>query len=370
MTAAGNTDFQSRMDSLREQLASRLPSSIADVCDPGLVEAFREASAAASAAEDVCSKAQAANSQAHKKKELKEKRPETKAAYEAAKCQADETLRAAKEIARSILSQLQQDGALLSASFLGGDEETSSSASITYTILHQADPVKLAKFGEENPEVIDAFTDFIDNNISLQRQMLEAGGPVAGNYGRCIQIYEEIKSTTTAAATCTTDNTVLQRLALAVALEFANDQYCVFDTKIKINPLQRYRHYQEAYLHGELDPDFPTFSVWELRMVVNSDGSNDDLAWGRQMVQTYRPDIAILNDPATMELRYVEIVRADVLHKNPDWYKCPALPKSYDQIFSGGGACGPRAWAGRFIAKAFGIPTWGIKQPGHAVCLY
>jgi hypothetical protein len=28
--------------------------------------------------------------------------------------------------------------------------------------------------------------------------------------------------------------------------------------------------------------------------------------------------------------------------------------------------CGPRAWYGRFICKAFGIPTWGVRQPGHA----
>ena len=33
----------------------------------------------------------------------------------------------------------------------------------------------------------------------------------------------------------------------------------------------------------------------------------------------------------------------------------------------GGGKCGPRAWFGRFICKAFGIPTWGAKQPGHAM---
>mmetsp|Transcript_24688 Transcript_24688/g.44688 ORF Transcript_24688/g.44688 Transcript_24688/m.44688 type:complete len:350 (+) Transcript_24688:1114-2163(+) len=27
---------------------------------------------------------------------------------------------------------------------------------------------------------------------------------------------------------------------------------------------------------------------------------------------------------------------------------------------------GPRAWFGRFMCKAFGIPTWGVRQPGHA----
>ena len=31
-----------------------------------------------------------------------------------------------------------------------------------------------------------------------------------------------------------------------------------------------------------------------------------------------------------------------------------------------GGECGPRAWFGRFSCKAFGIPTWGVRQPGHA----
>lgn len=40
--------------------------------------------------------------------------------------------------------------------------------------------------------------------------------------------------------------------------------------------------------------------------------------------------------------------------------------RTFDQILSGGGKCGPRAWYGRFICKAFGIPTWGVKQPGHA----
>jgi len=35
-------------------------------------------------------------------------------------------------------------------------------------------------------------------------------------------------------------------------------------------------------------------------------------------------------------------------------------------IPKGGGECGPRAWMGRFICRAFGIPVWGIKQPGHA----
>lgn len=39
----------------------------------------------------------------------------------------------------------------------------------------------------------------------------------------------------------------------------------------------------------------------------------------------------------------------------------------HGRLNPGGGKCGPRAWFGRFICKAFGIPTWGARQPGHAM---
>ena len=35
-------------------------------------------------------------------------------------------------------------------------------------------------------------------------------------------------------------------------------------------------------------------------------------------------------------------------------------------IPAAGGECGPRAFFGRFTRKAFGLPTWGMTQPGHA----
>ena len=47
----------------------------------------------------------------------------------------------------------------------------------------------------------------------------------------------------------------------------------------------------------------------------------------------------------------------------PHWM---SHPRTMDQILSNGGKCGPRAWFGRFICQAFGIPIWGVRQPGHA----
>jgi hypothetical protein len=33
---------------------------------------------------------------------------------------------------------------------------------------------------------------------------------------------------------------------------------------------------------------------------------------------------------------------------------------------SAGGECGPRAFFTRFVRKAWGMPTWGVTEPGHA----
>ena len=37
-----------------------------------------------------------------------------------------------------------------------------------------------------------------------------------------------------------------------------------------------------------------------------------------------------------------------------------------DDIPAQGGECGPRAWFARFCRRSFGLPVWGIQQPGNA----
>ena len=46
--------------------------------------------------------------------------------------------------------------------------------------------------------------------------------------------------------------------------------------------------------------------------------------------------------------------------RNPTW---TSSPRTYQQVLSGGGKDKPNAWFGRFLLKAFGIPTWGCTQP-------
>jgi hypothetical protein len=228
---------------------------------------------------------------------------------------------------------------------------------VQYTILNKITSKRAAAWCQQGTEESERLLRLLLHSVELQRRMLLAGGAADGNYSQAMQLYEQIVESQQSRED---QDAVLERLALAVALELCAPLTMFGNNKIIIDPLQRYIHYEQAYLFGELDAAFSQFTVRELRMVVNSDADNDQLGWCRESLQNYRPDHVTTD---SVEWRYCEVVRSDVKYMQPVWYK---EPRSYDQILSGGGKCGPRAWYGRFACRAFGIPVWGVRQPGHA----
>jgi formylglycine-generating enzyme required for sulfatase activity len=163
-------------------------------------------------------------------------------------------------------------------------------------------------------------------------------------------------------------DSILQRLALAIALEHAvpigqANPTARTDAPETIDPGGRYLHYEKAYLDGELDPAFDRLSAWELRMVVNGDEPDETLAWGRKMLRNYRPDHILDTDEGW---RYVRIVATDVKYGSGNVkYDRPELQR-YQNLLMNGGVCGRRAFIGRFILRAFGIPTTARPSRGHA----
>jgi hypothetical protein len=266
-----------------------------------------------------------------------------KAAVESAQKKFEDSNAACQAAGYQILDEL--DLALCSTGYDDADL-------ITYVTLKTVGAKKWAEWcakGETEAAMITA--TLFDANV-LRSFYGAGGGPRANNWLKAIEIHAQLHPSSR-------DHPVLRRMALAVALELAGD-IPVKVVQHDLDPLDRYLHYEKAYLDGELDPVFEQLSAWELRMAIDSDASHEELSWARQCLRNYRPDHVLTDDP---QWRYCRIVRTDVGYNRPDWYK----PKrSYDQILSGGGQCGPRAWYGRFICKAFGIPTWGCKQPGHA----
>jgi hypothetical protein len=235
------------------------------------------------------------------------------------------------------------------------EHEKMEGAVLKGSIIVKATPDGLAAFCEKDKKNGKLIDHLLKSN-ALMKEMLTNGGASGGNYGNAMKIYTKILASLPEEDD---DFSVINRkLGLAVALELATPIF-EFDTKVEIDPIKRYHHYSTAFKNGELDPAFPHFSAWEMRHIVNCDAPDAQIKWGRDMMMNYAPYITTITD---IKKRYLYILETDVLIRSPNW---TSSPRTYQQVLSGGGKDGPNAWFARFICKAFGIPTWGCKQPGR-----
>lgn len=245
-----------------------------------------------------------------------------------------------------------------------------------FVVLQEATPEGLEAFTQQGNRQAFLVAKML-GETGLMTQMLVADGAKAeeqkdgfgpAQYGPAIEIYAAIQK-----ASCNRAATgVLQRLALAISLEHAipiaqENPEAETDGPKTVDPVKRYLHYEKAFLDGELDPAFNLLSTWDLRFVVYGDEPDDILAWGRETLRNYRPDHIQTEDYAW---RYVGIVKSDVRYGSEyvkdDW---PELQK-YQNMLMNGGVCGRRAFFGRFILRAFGIPTTARPQSGHAALVH
>ncbi len=241
---------------------------------------------------------------------------------------------------------------------------------VKFVVLLEATPQGLAEFARQGKEQ-EALIERLLADTGLMKQMLVADGAKAkregrgygpAQYGQAMKIYSDIQRVSEKASAG-----VLQRLALAIGLEHAvpirqANPAARTDAPETIDPVHRYLHYEKAYGGGELDPAFERLSTWELRMVINGDEPDETLAWGREMLRNFRPDHIFDTDEGW---RYVSIVRSDVKYGSENVkHDRPELQK-YQNILMNGGVCGRRAFIGRFILRAFGVPTIARPSRGH-----
>jgi len=240
-----------------------------------------------------------------------------------------------------------------------------------YAVLLEAAPAGLAEFAQQG-KTQEALVEKLLADADLMKQMLVADGAKSkrqgrsygpAQYGQAMKIYTDIQKASSKAATG-----ILNRLALAIALEHSvpiaqSNPKSQTNAPETVDPVKRYLHYEKAYLDGELDPAFNRLNAWDLRMVVNGDEPDETLAWGREMLRNYRPD-HVLNTNAGW--RYVSIVSTDVKYGSENVKHDKPELQMFQNIIMNGGVCGRRAFFGRFILRAFGIPTTARPQRGHA----
>lgn len=284
----------------------------------------------------------------------KEDSADIRTKYNKDRAQADSN---ALVIARSVLADI--DGFLSSHAL---DDKL-----MTIAVISDATPRGLAEFGQQGKEE-EALLEKLFSNKELMKQMLVAGGANGGEWGEAMQVYESILAKSERAREV---GTIFQRLALGTALQQpwlpgkqAGGVYGIShaDSSIPGSQADRYMHYENAYLAGELDPAFKEFNPWECRFITNDPYTNEELAWTREMLRNYRPDHITNPD---YKWRYAAMVKSDVPYASPDWRPNEGTTR-VQQIIAGGGKCGPRAFFGRTVCRAFGIPSRRSTQSGHA----
>ena len=237
---------------------------------------------------------------------------------------------------------------------------------VKFVVLNSATPRGLAEFAQQGKEQA-ALVEKLLADTELMKQMLVADGANDNKYGQAMEIYSAIQK-----ASAKAKEGVLQRMALAVALWHAvpvrqNNPGAFTNAPAIVDPVKRYLAYEKAFVNGELDPAFKNLTAWDIRFVISGDEPDETHAWGREMLRNYRPDVATNPDFAW---RYVQAVATDVKFGSGDTiYDRPEL-QQFQNIIMNGGVCGRRAFFGRFILRAFGIPTTARPQTGHAALVH
>jgi hypothetical protein len=262
---------------------------------------------------------------------------------------------------------------------------------VKYVVLHDATPKGLAEFeaqGKEQAALIKRL--LADDELMMQMVMAGGarsygrGGPAA--YGEAMIIYTRIQK-----ASEKDKDGVLQRLALAGSVNQAGGAAGAI-ARVKTQAknkakkegkpevavpesalteavekhyqqvVQHYMQYEKAYLGGELDPAFGTFTAWELGFVFGHGDPPGHLEWGREMLRNLRPD-HIYNAPDGV--RYSVIVNTCV--KYGSGHVCFDRGEQFagQNIIMNGGVCGRRAGMGRYAVRCFGIPATHRPSPRH-----
>ena len=231
-----------------------------------------------------------------------------------------------------------------------------------FVVLFEATPRGLAEFAQRGKEH-EQWVERLLADADLMLQMVVADGARDGRYGQAMKIYTDIRK-----ASAKAGDGALQRLALAIGLAHAlpisqRNPKARTDAPATVAPVHRYLHYEKAFLAGELDAGFKGLTVWDYRMVVNGYEPDWTLAWGREMLRNYRPDHIATGDD---RWRYVKAVRTEIRYGSQDNKYDKDELQFFQNILMNGGVCGRRAFFGRFMLRAFGVPTTARPQPGHA----
>lgn len=181
------------------------------------------------------------------------------------------------------------------------------------TVLVQGTPKGLAEWVARDRTTNEKLLASFLGSTDWMKQMIIGGGASNGFYGPAIALHSQLMKLIMSDDLPTTP--MRHKIALAISLEHATPIKIFKKDKAVIDPIGRFWYYVKAYENGELDENFDMYSVWELRMVVDSNAEDEDLTWGREYLKAYRPDEIIEKD---FKWKYLVSSASAELYIHPD----------------------------------------------------
>ena len=159
------------------------------------------------------------------------------------------------------------------------------------------------------------------------------------------------------------------KLAIATSLTFSKPITFWLDNTQKIDPVKRYELFKSLNDKNELFPVFKTLDVIHLRKVVDAAITDSDILWVRQYIKENHSNL-LSQDKISSIVWSIKYTTKNPEGKSifrPGFYgDHPTLKKVLDY----GGVCGSISYFGSMTAKAFGVPSSPIGQPGHCAMIY
>lgn len=222
---------------------------------------------------------------------------------------------------------------------------------------------QLNNFYNENQQQKD-FLNWLIQNPTALTLYLQGGEPTSGKYIDALKIWSKIWNNDKDSR----DGFNL-KLAIATSLTFSKPITFWLDNTQKIDPVKRYELFKSLNDKNELFPVFKTLDVIHLRKVVDAAITDSDILWVRQYIKENHSNL-LSQDKISSIVWSIKYTTKNPEGKSifrPGFYgDHPTLKKVLDY----GGVCGSISYFGSMTAKAFGVPSSPIGQPGHCAMIY
>ncbi len=191
---------------------------------------------------------------------------------------------------------------------------------------------------------------------------MTSGNPAENRWSDAARIFCQI-----IAKDPTAKSALALRIAVATSLVFAQPVKALADEAI-IDPIARYESFRKWNDEGVLFASFRDLNAWQMRYVVGSWATDEELVWARANI---KPELKVrekIGEGAYM-VKYRDVNSKGVsVQRGREYYD--GRPMTLAVIDEVGGVCGAISKFGSAMCQAFGVPAMPVGQPGHCAFIW